>query len=450
MKRFISRAVGLAIVIALVLTMALIGAVAAKVASSLATEQGVITDLHMSDSCDGPDMTLFPAGTETVYVVFDYSGMQGQEKRVAVADGVTLYDVARPYTGAGTECITVTHVAGSIPPGTYRTQIYEGSYPVMTKLWHVRPGGPGEITNLRMSISPEGPAETEFIGGTRTVWAIFDYAGMTENEVEIRVYKEGGSQADVISTGVSLTGSGTKAISVTHRLAAGFPAGQYRAHVVKDGFVDGIENWSVVTEGATPTPVPATATATPVSPTPTPIPPTATPSPEQPYPTPMLPTPTLAPGQPTPTPIPPTATPSPEQPYPTPMPPTPTPTPEQPMLTPSPVPPMTTVTEAPPTPTSKPTVTPTPQAETPLQPTAVSTIESTPMPATPEAGVPSPTSTTALPTPTTALTPKFTPVPTATSNTTGGASNFLVIAGYFGVAAVLVSLALFLWQRRSS
>jgi hypothetical protein len=43
-----------------------------------------------------------------------------------------------------------------------------------------------------------------------------------------------------------------------------------------------------------------------------------------------------------------------------------------------------------------------------------------------------------------------TPVPTATSDTTGGAGNFLVIAGYFGVAVVLVSLALFLWQRRSS
>jgi hypothetical protein len=42
----------------------------------------------------------------------------------------------------------------------------------------VRPGGPGEITNLRMSISSDGPPMTEFLEGTGILWAIFDYAGM--------------------------------------------------------------------------------------------------------------------------------------------------------------------------------------------------------------------------------------------------------------------------------
>jgi hypothetical protein len=454
MKRFIPRAVGSAIVIALVLTLALIGAAAAKVVSSLAIEQGVITNFRMSDSCDGLNIVLFPAGTETIYVVFDYSDMHGEEWQIVVRGpgGVVLYDEPHSYTGAGTECITITHPSGPIPSGDYHTQRKLGDFLSMTLLWHVRPGGPGEITNLRMSISPDGPPTTEVIGGTRTVWAIFDYAGMTENEVEIRVYKESGGQADVISTGVSLTGSGTRANSVDHRLATGFPTGQYRTHVVKDGFVDGVEEWSVVTEGSTstPTPVPATATATPVLPTQTPIPPTATPSPEQPYPTPMSPTPTLAPGQPTSTPMPPTATPSPEQPYPTPMLPTPTPTLEQPTLTPSPTPPGTTTTEASPTPTLKLTATPTPQAETPSQPTAESTIEPTPMPPMPEGGPPSPTSTVALPTPTTVPTPKFTPVPTVASGATQGTRSFLGVVGYVGVAVLLVSLALLLWRRRPS
>ena len=571
----VKREAVVAAVVALVFTVVLIGAVGAKVVSPLATdEQNIITNLHLSNSCDGDPMVLFPADTETAYLVFDYSEMQGQEMRIAVtgpkffveaehssviksagwitetwpeaygeqyvkacgavnpnatltstfradtismsyvkdSDGgvaevqvddlapitvdmcattttkagrvitsglgpelhtitvkvisqtnscdgscvgvdrfwneVILYDATHSYTDAGTECIELTYVGGAIPAGNYTANIYSGgTLPIKTELWHVRPGGPGEIKDLRMSISPGGPSETEFIEGTRTVWAIFDYAGMTENEVGIRVHKEGGSHADVISTGVSLTGSGTKAISATHYLAAGFPVDQYRTHIVKDGFVDGIENWSVVTEGATstPTPIPATATPTltPEQPTPTPIPPTATPLPEQPYPTPMPPTPTPAPEQPTPTPIPPTATLSPEQPYPTPMSPTPTPAPEQPTLTPSPAPPMATVTETPSTPTTKPTASPTPQAEIPFQPTAVPTIEPTPMPATPEAGSLSPT-------PTTALTPKFTPIPTATSDTTEGAKNFLGVVGYVGVAVLLISVALFLWQRRSS
>ena len=453
MKRLIPRVVGLAIVISLAFTGVLIRAVAAKVASPLATQQSGITNLHMSDSCDGPDMILFSAGTETVYVVFDYSDMHGEEWRIKVMDivGVALYNETHSYTGSGTECITIAHTSGPIPAGTYQTQIYSGLFPSKTLYWYVRPGGPGEITNLRMSISPDGPPTTEFIEGTQPVWVIFDYADMEGNEVEIDVY--GKYITDATAATMSLTGSGTKAISVTHPWMTGFPAGEYRTHIVKDGFVDGIENWSVVTEGATstPTPVPATATATPVLPTFTPIPATATPTPVPPTPTsvpgtpypvlstptltPTPPTPTLAPGQPTPTPVPPTPTPMPEQPYPTPMPPTPTLASEQPTLTPTPALPVAT--------------------EVSLTPTLVTVPPTaTPMPATAEAigsepSTPSPTLTTALPTPTTALTPKLTP-PTAISDTTEGTRNFLVVVGYVGVAVVLVSLALFLWQRGSS
>jgi hypothetical protein len=200
----------------------------------------------MSDSCEGLDMILFPTDTETVYVVFDYFEMQGQQPyRIAVTDGVELYNQTDSYTGSGTECITVTHTSGPIPPDTYRTQIWAGDFlATPTKLWHVRPGGPGEITNLHMSISSGGPPTTEFMEGTRTVWAVFDYADMEGNEVGIDVYK--GDTSFYESPRASLTLSGTKVISVSHYLVAGFPPGQYRTHVVRDEFVDGVENWSVL------------------------------------------------------------------------------------------------------------------------------------------------------------------------------------------------------------
>ena len=99
-----------------------------------------ITNLHMSDSCDGPDMILFPAGTETVYVVFDYSEMQGELYRIAVADGVTLYDASHSYTGSGTECIPITYAYGPIPLGQYRTQIVKDGFVEGTVNWSVVPG----------------------------------------------------------------------------------------------------------------------------------------------------------------------------------------------------------------------------------------------------------------------------------------------------------------------
>jgi hypothetical protein len=371
------RVVLVAAVIALALTVVLIGAVAAKVVSPLATdEQNIITNLHMSDSCDGDPMVLFPAGTETAYLVFDYFDMQGEEMKIKVtgpkfymeaelpsvikssgwttetwseaygeqyvkacgavspnatltstfkadtismsyvkdtdggvaevqvdsrtpitmdmcADATTkakrviasglgpelhtitvkvltetsscggscvgvdrfwneviLHDETHSYTDAGTECIELTYSRGTIPAGNYTANIYSGGLlPIKSELWYVRPGGPGEITNLHMSISPDGLPSTEFMPGTRTVWAVFDYADMEGNEVGINVvYEETGAgiQPPVITAETSLTGSGTKAISVTHQYLTGFPSDQYRTHIVKDGYVDGVENWLVL------------------------------------------------------------------------------------------------------------------------------------------------------------------------------------------------------------
>jgi hypothetical protein len=240
------REVVIAAIVSLIMAVVLIGAVGAEVASPLTTQEGMITNLRMSDSCDGPAIALFPAGVETVYVVFDYSNMQGEPYRIRVATyGVVLHDESHSYTGSGTACITVTHTSGPIPPDTYQTQIYSGGLlPIKTLLWHVRPGGPGEITGLHMSISPGGAPREEFIEGTRIVWAVFDYADMEGNEVGIDVYE--GDYRFYESPTVSLTGSGTTSISVTHYLIAGFPAGPYRTHVEKDGFVDAVGDWSVL------------------------------------------------------------------------------------------------------------------------------------------------------------------------------------------------------------
>jgi len=240
----------IAAVVMLVLTAVAIGAVGAEVVGPLATQQGIITDLRMSTSCGGSATTLFPAGTGTVYVVFDYSNMQGEPYRIKVADGVTLHDESHSYTASSTECITITHTSGPIPPDTYQTLIYAGGghWPIKTLLWHVRLGGPGEITSLYMSLSPGGPPKEQFIEGTKTVWAVFDYANMEGNEVGINVYE--GDRLIYESPRVPLTAPGPTSISVTHPWITGFPPGEYRTHVVKvvdeEEFVDGVANWSVL------------------------------------------------------------------------------------------------------------------------------------------------------------------------------------------------------------
>jgi len=367
----VKREAVVAAILALVLTVVLIGAVGAKVVSPLATnEQGMITNLRLSDSCDGDPIDLFPSGTETVYLVFDYSDMHGEEMRINVegpkfnaeaelssvtkssgwttvtwseetgeqyvkacgavspnatltstfradtismsyvkdtdggvaevqvdgrtpitvdmcattrvqygtvitsglsselhtitvkvisqtnsCDGscvgidrfwneVVLCNETHSYTDAGTECILLSYGGDAIPAGDYAANIYSGQYIRNSQLWHVRPGGPGEITNLHMSITPDGPHMTEFPPRTQIVYAVFDYSDMEGNEVGVDVYEGNTSLPE--GSRIPLTGSGTKAISVTYPWITGFPPGPYRTHVVKDGFVDGIENWSVL------------------------------------------------------------------------------------------------------------------------------------------------------------------------------------------------------------
>jgi len=249
----VRREVVMTAIVSLIMAVVLIGAVGAEVARPLATQEPMITNLRMSDACDGPAIALFPAGVETVYLVFDYSDMQGEPYRIRVADRadiVILHDESHSYTESGTECIPITHTSGHIPPDTYQTLIYSGGFlPIKILLWHVRPGGPGEITSLQMGLSPAGPPKTEFIEGTRTVWATFGYSGMEGNEVGVDVYrriKEKGESLVQTSSRVSLSGSGTASISVTHSLIAGYPVGPYSTHVVKDGFVDAIEDWQVL------------------------------------------------------------------------------------------------------------------------------------------------------------------------------------------------------------
>jgi len=296
-----------------------------------------------------------------------------------------------------------------------------------------------DVTDFRMSDTPYGPPVTQFPSGTTIVYVVFDYVDMQNEEIRVRIYDRVGTI--LFEQAQSYSGSGTESIEVLGPNGGAFPDGPFYMTNLYSGLfvIKPPVYWDVTADAGmathTPTPVPATATATSVPPTATPVPPTATATPMPPTPTSLPATP--YPGLPTPTPtsVLPTPTPTLEQAMPTPMPPTPTLEPGQPTLTPMP----STLTPTPAQPmATEVSLTPTPVT---LPPTATLT------PATAEAMSPSSTPATALPTPTTALTPKFTPVPAATAE---GSRSFLVVAGYIGVAVVLGSLALFLWQRRSS
>lgn len=106
--------------------------------ASIAMAQGV-SSAHLSDTPDGSAMTQFPSDTATIYVIFDYVDMGGEQIKVRVYDnyGSILFEQTQEYTGAGTDFVATTTSEGYFPDGRYVTNFYFGEYLSRTILWDV-------------------------------------------------------------------------------------------------------------------------------------------------------------------------------------------------------------------------------------------------------------------------------------------------------------------------
>jgi len=102
---------------------------------------GSIVNFRMSTTAKGGPAMEFPAGTEKVYVVFDYADLSGEDLRLRVYDpiGQVLLEQKKNYKGSGTESITVAPKTGTLPGGSYVTVLYRGPFdsPAQSLTWQV-------------------------------------------------------------------------------------------------------------------------------------------------------------------------------------------------------------------------------------------------------------------------------------------------------------------------
>lgn len=149
------------------------------------------------------------------------------------------------------------------------------------------------VTDLRMSDRPDGPAMTAFPLNARTLYAVFDYAGLEDTPVMVRVYDGVGNV--LFEAQERYRGTGSQALAIAS------PKGIFQEDFYLTNIYYGPDlslaqsvEWVV---GQPPTPVPApieTPWPTEIPPTPWPLP-TVTPLPPLPTPAPTLPGP-LPPG----------------------------------------------------------------------------------------------------------------------------------------------------------
>ena len=128
MRRSIPLAIGLSLCLSIL-------------AVSLAVADTPLTNIRMSNSPDGPEMTQFPSMTSIVYVIFDfdYIDLEGEAIRIIVYNnsGTILFDRTETYTGAGTESIAISPIEGVFPDGRYVTNLYRGGLLGKSIFWEV-------------------------------------------------------------------------------------------------------------------------------------------------------------------------------------------------------------------------------------------------------------------------------------------------------------------------
>jgi len=98
-----------------------------------------VTHCRVSDAPEGEPVSEFPAGTGTVYIVFDYAYMAGEEVGIKVTDNIghVLHEEVRTLSGDGTESISVPAGEGGFTAGPYLVNIYQGGGVIKTIIWDV-------------------------------------------------------------------------------------------------------------------------------------------------------------------------------------------------------------------------------------------------------------------------------------------------------------------------
>lgn len=124
----------------------------------------------------------------------------------------------------------------------------------------------GITSNEHMSDTPHGPPVTQFPSGTITVYVVFDYTDMQNEEITIKVWSPIGEL--LFEQTQPYSGSDTESIEVTGPEGGAFLDGRYATNFYRGLFPYKTLLWDVG-EVTTPTPT-ATSTATPTA-TPGPV-----------------------------------------------------------------------------------------------------------------------------------------------------------------------------------
>lgn len=159
-----------------------------------------LSSMSFSTTAAGANITAFPAGTQRVYLRFNYSGVPigTTMNRYWYRDGVQFTSNSDDWSAAWGTSGRLTHInystTSGLPAGNYRVVVdlpaygerLEGTFSVSA----VNP----TFSNLNFSRTPTGTAMTTFPYGTEEVYSRWDYANVPSGAVVIREWYLNGVQ----------------------------------------------------------------------------------------------------------------------------------------------------------------------------------------------------------------------------------------------------------------
>ena len=159
------------------------------------------SNLRFASSPANPPQTDFPVGTEEVFALWDFSGMNNGDtvQRIWRKDGAVWLNREEAWTAGPTGVVTDVSIydrsLGGLDPGLYEVELYvNGAWQAngrFTILPRPAPGNPS-FANLRFAETAVGPPQTSFPAWTRQIFAVWNYQNMGVSDVVRRTWLKDG------------------------------------------------------------------------------------------------------------------------------------------------------------------------------------------------------------------------------------------------------------------